>query len=134
MNIQNAKELLHLITPYANKGWAVGTKVMFVSGINNLIGGIIILLITALIVRLFLKYAILSINDIASDKKLSSSSFGRMLIRIDDSNVTTVLFGILGLIGVVTAITSILIFTDIWMYIAIFDPSLALAHHLLKIK
>ena len=52
MNIQNAKELLHLITPYANKGWAVGTKVMFVSGISNLIGGITSLLITALIVRL----------------------------------------------------------------------------------
>ena len=113
-------QIVSQLTPYAEKGWAVGEQVQIVNGVENVVVGVVCGVLAIIAVRL---------GTAISFRKLFSKNFSILNDGSETVALTGVAFGFF--IMLLTTISIINLF-DPWTWLSIFDPSLALAHHLLN--
>ena len=113
-------QIVSQLTPYAEKGWAVGEHIQIVNGVENVVVGVVCGVLTIIAVRL---------GTAISFRKLFSKNFS----IVNDDSETVVVTGVaFGFLIILLTTISIMTLFDPWTWLSIFDPSLALAHHLLN--
>ena len=116
----NINQIISQLTPYAEKGWFVGEKIQIVNGVENIVVGVVCGVLAIIAIRL---------GTAISFRRLFS---GKLDIMDDDAE--RVVFGgiAFALISLILTTVSLCSLLDPWAWVSIFDPSLALAHHLLN--
>ena len=112
-------QIVSQLTPYAEKGWAVGEKIQIINGVENIVVGVVCGALALIVIRL----------GIPNWRKLFSGKFS----ILDDGSEQVVLTSfVLGTIALIFMAVSLSDLLDPWTWVSIFDPSLAFAHHLLN--
>ena len=119
MNIQQVNQIISALTPYAKSGWVEGSRVVQIDGVQSLIYG----LVGAVISAVFVWFTIVVIRGCEEEKKeregYSGDDYGPLLF-------------VIGSVALVFGIFSASYLFDVWTWEGIFNPSLALTHHILE--
>ena len=119
MNIQQVNQIISALTPYAKSGWVEGSRVVQIDGVQSLIYG----LVGAVISAIFVWIVVAGIRGCEAEKKENKDYNG------DDYGP---LLFVIGSVALVFGIFSASYLFDVWTWEGIFNPSLALAHHILE--
>ncbi len=119
MNIQQVNQIISALTPYAKSGWVEGSRVVQIDGVQSLIYG----LVGAVISAVFVWFTIVVIRGCEEEKKEREGYSG------DDCEPMLFVFVS---IAIISGIFSLSYLLDVWTWESIFNPSLALAHHILE--
>lgn len=115
MDMQQVNQIIGALTPYAKAGWSVGTSVMRVESIGHVvaaIGGIIVCGVLAVVYRRF-----------------RMNHPGRINFEDEIFFFPLIIVGLSAFI--VLAVWTIITLLNVWTWVGIFAPSLALAHEIL---